>query len=255
MTRRADAGPVATWLLSRAARGRAGPRRHLAAGRRAGRRVPGSLSRWDRWDVGLFRKVAEYGYAGYPQHYPDRGIEAFFPGFPLVLALVHRVVPDWTAAGLLVSLAAGGVACLWLGRLAALDGVDGSRATLYLVLSPYAVFLAAGYSEALFLALALPGWWCARRGHWAAAGLLVAGASAVRVSGLFLAARAGRARRGHRAPAAAGGRPGCSRRSRCCSATPATCTASPATGCAGRTRSRRAGAGTSPRPGTRCTRR
>jgi hypothetical protein len=56
-----------------------------------------------------------------------------------------------------------------------------------LVLSPYAVFLAAGYSEALFLALALPGWWAARRGHWAAASLLVAGACTVRISGLFLA--------------------------------------------------------------------
>jgi len=149
--------------------------------------VPGFLSRWDRWDVGLFRKVAEHGYAGYPGSYTDRGIEAFFPGFPLVLGLVHRAVPDWTAAGLLVSLVAGAVAAAWLARLAALDGVDGPRAVLYLVLSPYAVFLAVGYSEALFLALALPGWWCARRGHWAAAGLLVAGAAAVRVTGLFLA--------------------------------------------------------------------
>jgi Gpi18-like mannosyltransferase len=58
---------------------------------------------------------------------------------------------------------------------------------LYLVLSPYAVFLAAGYSEALFLALALSGWLCARREQWVAAGLLVAAAASVRVSGLFLA--------------------------------------------------------------------
>lgn len=149
--------------------------------------VPGFLERWDRWDVGLFRKVAESGYQGYPNAYPDRGIEAFFPGMPVVLALVHRVVPDWTAAGLLVSLLAGAVAALWLARLAELDGVPGSRAVLYLVLSPYAVFLAAGYSEALFLALALPGWWCARKGHWGTASLLVAGACTVRVSGLFLA--------------------------------------------------------------------
>ena len=151
------------------------------------RTVPSFLGQWDRWDVGLFRKVAQYGYQGYPTAYPDRGIEAFFPGLPLVLALVHRLVPDWTAAGLLVSMAAGAVAAVWLARLADLDGVDGSRAVLYLVLSPYAVFLAAGYSEALFLALALPGWACARRGHWAAAGLLIAGSSAVRVTGLFLA--------------------------------------------------------------------
>lgn len=184
--RRQDRSAVGVWLASRAGVALlvvAGA--YQLSGARAGT-VPGFLSRWDRWDVTLFRKIAEYGYRGYPGSYPDRGIEAFFPGLPLVLALVHRVVPSWTGAGLLISLVAGAVAALWLGRLAALDGVPGPRAVLYLVLSPYAVFLAAGYSEALFLALALPGWWCARRGHWAAAGLLVAGSAAVRVSGLFL---------------------------------------------------------------------
>ena len=178
-----DRGPVALWLATRAAVA------VLVLG--AASLLPGAqgsfLARWDRWDVGLFRKVAEHGYAGYPQAYPDRGIEAFFPGMPLVLGLVHRVVPDWTAAGLLVSLVAGAVAALWLARLAEIDGVPGGAAVLALTLSPYAVFLAAGYSEALFLALALPGWACARRGSWAAASLLVAGACAVRVSGLFLA--------------------------------------------------------------------
>ncbi len=183
-----DRGPLAAWLLSRVGVAVVVLAGTWQLGGTTAGAIPSWLSRWDRWDAGLFRKVAQYGYAGYPEHFPDRGIEAFFPGFPLVLALVHRAVPDWTAAGLLVSLVAGAWSCRWLGRLAELDGVDGARATLYLVLSPYAVFLAAGYSEALFLALALPGWWCARRGHWAAAGLLVAGASAVRVSGLFLAA-------------------------------------------------------------------
>lgn len=147
----------------------------------------GLVDRWDSWDVGLFRKVAESGYQGYPDAYPDRGVEAFFPGFPAVLRVVHLVVPSWTAAGLLVSLVAGGVASVALARLAELDGIPGPRAVLVLVLSPYAVFLTAGYSEALFLALALPGWLCARRGDWRAAGLLVALATTVRISGVFLA--------------------------------------------------------------------
>lgn len=147
----------------------------------------GFLDRWDSWDVTLFAKVAAYGYDGYPQHYPDRDIAAFFPGFPLVLKGFHSIIPNWTAAGLLVSLIAGAIAVVFLSRLAELDGVDGSRAALYLVLSPYAVFLAAGYSEALFLACALPGWYAARRGHWALASILVAGACTVRVSGAFLA--------------------------------------------------------------------
>ncbi|MCW2622018.1 MAG: hypothetical protein JWL64_1620 [Frankiales bacterium] len=147
----------------------------------------GWLHRWDRWNVALFRKVADHGYDGYPRHYPDRGLEALFPGMPLVLRAVHVVVPSWTAAGLLISLVAGGVASVFLARLAALEGVSGPTAVAALVLSPYAVFLVAGYSEALFLGLAVPGWWCARQGRWVAAAVLVAGASAVDVNGLFLA--------------------------------------------------------------------
>jgi hypothetical protein len=149
--------------------------------------VEGFLRRWDRWDVGLFRKVAEFGSQGRPEHYPDEGVEAFFPGAPLVLRAIHLLVPDWTAAGLVMSLVAGGFASVALGRLAALECAPAPRAVLYLVVSPYAVFLFAGYSEALFLALALWGWLRARQEHWVAAGLLVGAASTVRVSGLFLA--------------------------------------------------------------------
>ena len=184
---RGDAASLGVWLASRLAVAllSVGGAWTLS-GAQAGA-VEGFLQRWDRWDVGLFRKVAEFGYAGYPQDYPDRGIEAFFPGLPLVLRAVHLVVPDWTAAGLLVSLVAGAVASVALGRLAVLDGAPASRAVLLLVLSPYAVFLFAGYSESLFLALALWGWLLARQDRWVAASVLVAGAAAVRVSGLFLA--------------------------------------------------------------------
>jgi hypothetical protein len=153
-----------------------------------GRDVEGFLKRWDRWDVGLFRKVAEFGYQGYPVDYPDRGVEAFFPGMLLVMRAVHVLVPSWTAAGLLVSLLAGAVASVALARLGALEGLPPGRAVLYLTTSPYAVFLFAGYSESLFLALALSGWLCARRDQWVAAGVLVGLACTVRVSGAFLAA-------------------------------------------------------------------
>lgn len=149
--------------------------------------VSGFFSGWDSWDVTVLREVAQWGYGGYPQHYADADVAAFFPGFPLVLHAVHWVVPSWTAAGLVLSLLAGAVACGYLGRLAALDGADDAAAVLALVLSPYAVFLFAGYSEALFLALALPAWWAARHGRWPLASLLVAGACTVRISGLFLA--------------------------------------------------------------------
>ncbi len=143
----------------------------------------GFLAGWDSWDVTQLREIAQFGYDGFPDDYADEHVAAFFPGFPLVLHLVHLVVPDWTAAGLVVSLLAGAVAASYLGRLADEPG----WAVASWVLSPYAVFLFAGYSEALFLALALPGWHLAKHGRWGLAAVLVAGAGAVRVNGLFLA--------------------------------------------------------------------
>jgi hypothetical protein len=146
---------------------------------------PRFLDQWHHWDTDLFRKVAELGY--FSPAYGDR-TEAFFPGFPLAMRVVHLLVPDWIAAGLVVTAVAGAVACTALYRLAAQDAGDlaGRRAVLYLVLFPYAVFLFAGYSEALFLAFATTAWLAARRGSWWVAGLLGAGASLTRVTGIAL---------------------------------------------------------------------
>ncbi|WP_327290251.1 hypothetical protein [Streptomyces sp. NBC_01198] len=196
----------------------------LFAGDGSGRAAPSLLGRWQQWDWDHYLKIAEHGYFGGP---PGSGgaptadnREAFFPGFPLLLRAVHAVlIPQWTAAGLAISFVAGAVAVLALARIARLEAVTAGRpgagsgddagrleavtpgrpgagsgddagrhAVFYLLLSPCAVFLAAGYTEALFLAVALPCWLAARQGRWAAAGLLGCAACAVRVSGLFLAA-------------------------------------------------------------------
>jgi hypothetical protein len=151
--------------------------------------VPSYLSLWDHWDTGLFVKIARFGYAGYPRHYPDKGVVAFFPGEPLVLRVVHAAVPTWVGAALLVSAVAGAVAAVALGRLGAREhGPDvGRRAVLFWTLAPPAVFLYAGYSEALFCAFAVPAWTAARGRDWTRAGLFAGAAAAVRVTGLFLA--------------------------------------------------------------------
>lgn len=153
------------------------------------------LSLWEHWDWTHYRHIAEYGYFGaFPGvDPPSDNRVAFFPGFPLVLRAVHTVVPDWTVAGLLMSLVCGAVAIVALARIAGLGhsaGGDraGRRAAAFLLLSPAAVFLAAGYTESLFLAFALPAWLATKNRHWPLAGLLAAAATTTRVSGLFLAA-------------------------------------------------------------------
>ncbi|MFH8985005.1 glycosyltransferase family protein [Streptomyces varsoviensis] len=173
------------------------------------------VSRWDRWDWGHFKRIAEFGYftgqgaAGSAQ--PDNR-EAFFPGFPMLVRLLHSLGMGWTFSGLLISFVAGAVAVVALARIARLylsrrggsggvaagasaglpaaeGGPDvGRRAALFLLLSPCAVFLAAGYTEAIFLAFALPAWLAAKRGRWPLASLLAMGATVTRISGLFLLA-------------------------------------------------------------------
>ncbi|GGL01278.1 hypothetical protein Sme01_41490 [Sphaerisporangium melleum] len=147
------------------------------------------LERWLHWDAGLLVEIAKFGYDGDPAEKPDPGLPAFFPGMPIALRLVHLIVPDWSLAGLLISFAAGAVAVLALARLADFEGPPGAgwRAALALILFPMAVFLFAGYSEPLFLAFAIPAWLYARRQDWSAAALLAAGASCMRITGLFLA--------------------------------------------------------------------
>ena len=147
------------------------------------------VDRWVQWDVHHYQTIAEFGYGGEPGVGALVPLQAFFPGYPLVLRALHFIGMNLTVAGLLVSLIAGAVAVVALARLGALEGgpAVGGRAVLLFVLAPSAVFLAAPYTEALFLALALPAWLAARRGHWLTAALLAAGAASVRVTGVFLA--------------------------------------------------------------------
>jgi hypothetical protein len=143
------------------------------------------LDRWTQWDVDLFIEIAKYGYRGDPAHPPDAGLPAFFPGLPIVIRAVHFVIPSWELSALLISLVAGGVAMVALARLG--GPVRGPKAVVALLLSPYAVFLFAGYSEALFLAFAVPAWLLARQRRWQAAAFCAMGAACVRVTGIFLA--------------------------------------------------------------------
>ncbi|MGH8826120.1 MAG: mannosyltransferase family protein [Jiangellaceae bacterium] len=154
----------------------------------AGEGIVPLLDRWQQWDFDHYWGIAlAGGYEGSPTGVPN---EAFFPAFPASLWLGAELGVRHVVTGLVVSLVAGAVAAVALGRLGDLEGgrMVGRYAVLVWVLAPSAVFLAAPYTEALFLAFAFPAWLAARRGHWLAAGVLTALSCTVRVSGVFLVA-------------------------------------------------------------------
>lgn len=135
-----------------------------------------------RWDSVWYLAIAGGGY----DHEPARA--AFFPVYPLVLRGLGVVIGSDLVAGVLISLAAFGVALVLLYRLVALElGQELARATVLLIaFCPMAYFFSAVYSESLFLALSVGCIWQARTGRWAWAGVLGGMAAAERGSGITL---------------------------------------------------------------------
>ena len=88
----------------------------------------------------------------------------------------------------MVSVASTVVALAYLHKLAEEETGPGAgrRATLYLALFPTAVFLVAPYTEALFLAGAVPAFYYARRRRWHLVGLPAMVAMGARFAGVFL---------------------------------------------------------------------
>lgn len=121
---------------------------------------------WARWDSDWYLRIAESGYR-WPSSTP-----AFFPGYPLLVAGLGRLLGDhFLLAGLVVSLVACAGAFVLLYRLVVerLGDDDARRSVLYLALFPTSFFLGAVYGEALFLLLAVGTFVLAERGRpgWA----------------------------------------------------------------------------------------
>jgi hypothetical protein len=150
-----------------------------------GPHVQGFFAIWDRWDAALFMRIATYGYSG---PLTDQHATAFFPLFPLLVRGASHLGLNPIGAGLLISALSSLVAFAYLFRLAEEEIGEGAgrRAVLYLAWFPTAVFLVAPYSEALFLAGAIPAFYYARRSRWSLVGLPAAIAVGARFAGCFL---------------------------------------------------------------------
>lgn len=133
---------------------------------------------FQHWDANWLQNIAQYGY--FSAHSMTNST-AFFPGYPMTLAVAHLVLRNWVLSELVVSGVAGCFAVVALCRLA-----GGRRAVLYLLTMPAAVFLMVGYAECLFLALAIPAWRAATRGRWWRAALLAGLSGLVREDAVFL---------------------------------------------------------------------
>lgn len=142
-----------------------------------------TLETWLRWDAEYFIEIAQRGYAA---DVASGNAAAFFPLFPLSVRGLSALGLEPLIAGMLISLLATFVACVYLHRLAKLHGFAGRHSQLYLLLFPTAAFLVAPYTEALFLAGAIPAFYYAYGGRPWPAALFAAVAVGTRTVGLLV---------------------------------------------------------------------
>lgn len=146
-----------------------------------------ALSRFSQWDGGWYASIAE---EGYQLRAPDQQSNlAFFPLYPILGRVASLLFLGDARWGLwLVANLSFLVALIYLYRLGKLefDAASGQRATLYLALFPFAIFFAALYSEALFVALATATFFYARQRRWPLAIALGALLPVTRILGLAI---------------------------------------------------------------------
>lgn len=154
------------------------------------------LDIWNRWDGPHYLDVAVHGYIqhdpGITPTYSKTGdldlFIVFYPLYPWLVGALNWIVHEPVVSAFLVTGVASLVVAPLLFRLVRLDEGDGvaTRAAWLLLVFPTAYFLHIGYTEALFLALALGSFLAARTGRWWLAGALGGLAALTRVNGLVL---------------------------------------------------------------------
>ena len=167
---------------------------------------------WVHWDARHYLKIAQQGYTNVGD---DRLMLVFFPLYPFCVRAVNLFLHDWVFSGVLVSNLCAAVAA---GLLYALvqrvyDAPTARLSLFYFVLNPYSLFLAAPYSESLFLMLTLAALYAAANDKPAMAALFGALSALTRSLGVIVCGviwlyawrKAVHARRGKRASIALGG--------------------------------------------------
>lgn len=145
----------------------------------------GWLEVWNRWDAVNYLKLAEFGYSATGEMRP---MMVFYPLYPWGISLVTRITGDFLLSAFLISTVASLFVGLLLFRLIALDYSSklAERTVWFLFIFPTSYFLHIGYTESLFLALALGCLLAARKQDWPLAGCLGALACMARGPGILL---------------------------------------------------------------------
>ena len=145
----------------------------------------GWLEIWNRWDAVNYQKIAEFGYSSTGEMRP---LLVFYPLYPWTVRLLALFTRDYMLSAFIVSTLASLVAAIVLLRLVELDYPRelAQRAVWFLFIFPTSYFLHIGYTESLFLMLAISCVYAARKQRWLVAALFGALTCLTRANGLVL---------------------------------------------------------------------
>ena len=147
--------------------------------------IRGWFEIWHRWDALNYQKLAQFGYSATGEMQP---LLVFYPLYPWLVRFVTLITRDYLASAFVISTLASLVTSIVFLRLVRLDYSKelAQRAVWFLFIFPTSYFLHIGYTESLFLMLALSSVYNARKGRWFLAGLFGALTCLTRANGLIL---------------------------------------------------------------------
>lgn len=145
------------------------------------------ISIWNVWDTQHYLDIAEYGYTSSTND--ERNLQiVFFPLYPYMIKIFSLIFKNYLLSALLVSNLAYAALVFYLYKLVRLDyeSEDAFRSVIYISVFPTAIFLHAGYTESLYLALSIACFYYGRREKWALSGAFGMLAAATRITGIIL---------------------------------------------------------------------
>jgi hypothetical protein len=139
----------------------------------------------NHYDVERFVWVAKYGYENIainPQ------LIAVLPLFPLAIGFLGFIISDYTLAAFILANIFFAISCFFLYFLSKIDFNEkiSLNAVLFFSIFPTVYFLHTGYSDSMFLALAISSFYFARKSKWMHSGILGMLASFTKIFGILL---------------------------------------------------------------------
>ena len=117
--------------------------------------------------------------------YQEQLLYAFFPLFPLLIRLLHFIIPSYEIAGLLISNICSFMSLIILNKLIK-DKENKFINLVYLAFSPILAYTTIVYTESLFMLLTLLGYYLYKKDKYLLAGIIVGLTILCRNSGIIL---------------------------------------------------------------------